>query len=103
MTVETDVGATFLEARSLNGANPKVERPPIFLERCNHIAEVGPLLSAVARDPQGAVVGTGPKDVRALGGFRYGRGAAALCQGDFRRHDLEIVSAIERFEDELAS
>ena len=57
MPVEGDVAATIGSARCLDGGHPARSR------QADAVGHVLPFLTAVARHPQGAIVGAGPEDV----------------------------------------
>ena len=61
-----------------------------------------PLVAAVSRDPQGAVVGADVEHVRIARRFGQRRRRAALGQRDLGRDRQQVVAAIERAEDIVA-
>src|SRR5439155_2167537 len=94
--VEDDVGAAVGEARGFDGGDPA------RAGQAHLVGDVGPLLPAVARDPEVAVVGAGPEDVRVAGRFGDGGAAAARRPRDLRRNDLRVLALLHRAEDVLA-
>ena len=96
MAVEDDIGPALVEARRLDG------RDPAKAGQTDVLGDVRPLLAAVARHPQIAVVGADVEDIGIARRLGQGAGAAALRGRDLRRDDAQIVAAIQRAKDEVA-
>src|SRR5262249_1776231 len=96
VAVEADIGSALIETRGLDGGDPARPR------QADLVRDVHPLLAAVARHPEGAVVGAGPEGVGV--GRRLGQGGATTLVGarDLRRDDAQVIAAVERTEDEVA-
>src|SRR5207245_2152470 len=65
--------------------------------------DVGPALAPITSYPQGAIICAGIENVGILRRFRQSGGAPAFGGSELGRDDLQIVAAIERTKNIIAS